>query len=281
MLSNYHFCSNFILETVAFDDLDEEICSPVAKRKRELPAAVLPESKEISPRRNAPVMKRARSRSPPKTADSVSLLGKALSPRSTSTVATGVDSEAQPISPTSSSMKIKTMSKGLMKAYYPKIDFDTSQSAAVELASNSSSSHREILIKLVDEICRNESIGLHNYGNDNKGRESIISSLQDILSHLPDEIASAVENSATFSPELTTDEKEEILQLEKTLADLEEQHLQLGKFEANISDLAAKYNMWVDGAPDVTSSAGGTAPLKHVRSQHCHCPLVSLTTRLN
>lgn len=253
-----HYFSISIAETVAFDDLEEEICSPVAKRKREVSCAVQSESANSSPNKNASDIKKSRSQSPPK-------IEKALSSPKTSSMQTDIDGETQPISAKSSSVKL--MSSGVIKAYYPKIDYDASQSAAFEQSSNSSSSHKEILIKLVQEICQNESTGLQNYGNDNVGRESMISSLRDILSCLPDEVANAVENSATFSPELTNDEKEEISLLQRTLADLEGQYSQLGKFEANISDLGAKYKIWVDGVPDLGASAHGTASIQHVRSR--------------
>lgn len=271
------FCLNFIVETVAFDDLEEEICSPVAKRKREVSTAVQVESANISPKKILSVGKKARSRSPPKTVDSLSTVEKRLSSPQISSMQPEVDGETQPISAKSSSVKLKSTTSGVMKAYYPKIDYDISQSAAVEQALNSSSSHKKVLINLVQEICLNESAGLRNYGKDNTGRESIISSLQDILSCLPDEIASAVEDSATFSPELTTDEKEEILSLQRTLADLEGQYSQLGKFEANISDLGAKYNIWVDGAPDSGASARATASIQHVRS--CHYVIIYYITQ--
>jgi hypothetical protein len=222
----------------------------------------------VSPKKSNSVGKKARSRSPPNIADSVRTVDNAVSSPQTSSMQTDVDGETQPKSANSSSVKIKATSSGSMKAYYPKIDYDASQSAVVERATNSSSSHKEILIKLVQEICQNESDGLQNYGTENKGRESIISSLRDILSCLPDEIASAVENSGTFCPELTTDEKEEISSLQRTLADLEGQYLQLGKFEANISELGVKYNMWFHGPPDLGSSARTTASIQQVRSRH-------------
>jgi hypothetical protein len=226
------------------------------------------ESANVSPKKNNSAGKKARSRSPPKSADSVSTVEKAISSPQSSSMQTDVDGETQPISANLSSLTIKAASSGAMKAYYPKIDYDVSQSAVVDQASNSSSSHKEILIKLAQEICQNESDGLKKYGTENKGREFIISTLRDILSCVADEIVSSVENSTTFCPELTTNEKEEISSLQRTLADLEGQYSQLGKFEANISELGVKYNMWVNGPPDLGVSALTTVSIQQVRSRH-------------
>lgn len=137
----------------------------------------------------------------------------------------------------------------ISKAYYPKINYDPSQSEMIATALSGSLSHKDILVSLVKDICLIESLGLKSYSDENKGRDSIILALQDILLMLPDEISAATPEAIVFQPELNTDERVEVENLEGIVAALKQQSSTLERYENDISEVGQKYNIWTDGVP--------------------------------
>jgi hypothetical protein len=295
-------------ETIAFDDLEEEVSTPIGKRGRiqiddnkagmtmknqknanALSYSGSPKAKEINSlvdtiesvmpveiskdstgkkRKTSPdnflLGLRASQSSKNAKADEATSSGAAVKRRSTNgkkgtqevnshVQKTVVEAEKieESINHTSSSAKANEIQKKIVtKAYYPKINYDPLKSKVLSDSTVNESSHTNILSKLVKEICEIESIGLKEYSDENKGRESIIAALQEVLSQLPEEILSACNDDMTFLPELSVDEKEETESLKRTLYILKKQSVELEKYESNISELGRHYNLWIDGVPE-------------------------------
>lgn len=291
-------------ETIAFDDFDEEVSTPIGKRGRlqvddnkasmtgknkknentisysgsptakqinsliDNLEAVMPQKDNKGKKRksspdNSLLGLRASQSSKNTTADDATSSGAAAKRRSTNGGKKGTQEGSSNIQKivvneenmnesldyTSSSAKSKEK-KTVTKAYYPKISYDPLKSKVLSDTTINKSSHTTILTKLVKEICENELNGLKEYSNENKGRESIMAALQEVLSQLPEEILSACNDDMIFLPELSVDEKEETESLKRTLSILKKQSLDLEKYESNISELGEHYNLWIDGVPE-------------------------------
>lgn len=137
-----------------------------------------------------------------------------------------------------------------LKAYYPRIPYSSHLSEALKEISNLDLSHKDVLLQVIQKICDDESVGLQEYSNENVGRESIISFLQEVLQQLPDAVFAATDHGIHYSPEILPDEKQEIESLTKTLAGLKSQSDALDKLVNNISELGPLYKIWIHGAPE-------------------------------
>ena len=126
-------------------------------------------------------------------------------------------------------------------------------------------------MSLVKDICLIESLGLKAYSDENKGRDSIILALQDILLMLPDEISAATPEAIVFQPELNTDERVEVENLEGIVAALKQQSSTLERYENDISEVGQKYNIWTDGVPqsDTINAVASSSTLQVCNSLNC------------
>ena len=251
--------SRKILEIVAFDDLNEEISSPVGKKRKPANENIRLEENSrrdtdhvaatVTVMLHSPTKSNATPRSPEKAASSSS---RKMSRTETSPLANSKRATKQTKVDV---ITVEETKASVIKAYYPKIDYDPLDSFVIGKYQDPDMSHKDTLVKLVENICANECAGLKQYSDENNGRKSIIVYLQNILTRLPAEIANATSDSIIFSPELSGDEKYEIESLEQTVATLRQQSLALEKYDTDISELGKKYDMWIDGVPQNIAAA--------------------------
>ena len=282
-----------LTENVAFEDLREDVSSPAAKKRKpaittdydtqnvdsahKVGARIDPETNTIS---HSPT-KVNTSMSPPQRA---SLSTTRKSPRNSrsppqrdikqkDSIMRKLDVEVLGGSPNvrTESTESNMQKAHISKAYYPKINYDPSQSEMIATALSGNFSHKDILVKVVADVCLIESLGLKSYSEENKGRDSIILALQDILSKLPDEISTATPEAIEFLPELNTDERVEVENLERIVAALKQQSSILERYENDISEVGQKYNIWTDGVPQ---SASINAVASSSTLQVCHGPKI-------
>ena len=286
-------------ENVAFEDLREDVSSPATKKRK--PVLAADEDIQIDEKSNknrnrdeidnitvhSPT-KVNTSMSPPQRVSSTSARKSSRSSRSppqdvvrqTVTSETVLVLETGNISAKTRTETTKSDSQisHTSKAYYPKINYDPSQSEVIASILSSNLTHKDILLKVVADICHIESLGLKSYSDENKGRESLIFALQEILRTLPDEISVATADTIVFSPELNTDEKIEVESLERAVTALKQQSIALERYENNISELGKKYGLWIDGIPkSATTTVSTSIPSGQVSSTVIfEIPLLSL-----
>ena len=261
----------FPTEIVSFDELDEEKSSPVGKKRRlpvnsteiadlddydrkngrhmeadELPAS---HSSTVDNKSNPMISKSPTSSSSRKISRTDSVYNKQsiADVSAESDLKRKNDVKKNDVADDIANDEAKS---NTLKAYYPKINYDPSLSDVIKSLGNENGdiTHKEILMKLISEICGIESSGLKEYSDENKGRETLIAALQDLLLRLHDDVAAAVMDTVVFTPELTTDEKMEVESLERTLAALKQHSLALQRYETDISEVGKKYNIWMNGA---------------------------------
>ena len=245
-----------LTETVAFDDLSEEISSPVGKRKRETTSN---QSSSVRPKSGASIERASEGKaeksrksaensgsidcdkittSPLPLAEHTRVIGKSSLEKCSTEVAT------------KSAVNLAPNSTKIVKSYYPSIHHDFTHLSTTDQHPITTSLHKDTLVKLVTDVCRTEVAGLQYYSDQNKGREAVVSFLCEILSKLPAEVAASVDDSTIFSPELTAEEERERESLEEQLNELKVQSSELLKFENDITEFGTRYNSWVHGTSE-------------------------------
>lgn len=226
------------VETVAFEDLDEELTSPVGKTRV-----------SMSPKKRGRSTNEITVESSDQT-EKVIQITKQPAAR-TGTMHRTERKEPEKLSPNLVAELDTEANSKVLKAYYPRIPYSSYLSEAIKEISSLDMSHKDALLQVMRIICHEESCGLQEYSNENVGRESIISFLQDVLNQLPDAVFVATDEGIHYSPELLSDEKTEIESLAKTLAGLKARSAALDKLVNNITELGPLYNIWIQGAPEL------------------------------
>jgi hypothetical protein len=250
------------VETVAFEDLDEELTSPVGKRR----VSTSPKKRSRSNNEN--------------TVESSDQTEKEIQIKKQPAARTGAIHRAERKEPDKLSPILvadlgSEANSKVLKAYYPRIPYSSYLSEAIKEISSLDISHKDVLLQVIRKICHEESSGLQEYSNENVGRESIISFLQDVLNQLPDAVFAATDQGIHYSPELLSDEKTEIESLAKTLAGLKARSAALDKLVNNISELGPLYNIWIQGAPELPIAEHRTVSkeVSQITYLYCNCKL--------
>lgn len=245
-----------LTETVAFDDLSEEISSPVGKRRRETTSN---RSSNVGHKSSAFTEGVSEGKAQ-KSREYFDKLGpvdceKAKNSPLPLTKHTRVISKSSPEkcsieAASKSEVNLAPNSTKIIKSYYPSIYHDFAQLGTTDQHPVATLLHKDTLVKLVTDVCQTEISGLQHYSGQNKGREAVISFLSEILSKLPMDVAESVDISTIFFPELTAEEERERVSLEEHLDELKMQSLELLKYENDITEFGTRYNSWVHGASD-------------------------------
>lgn len=250
------------VETVAFEDLDEELTSPVGKRR----VSTSPKKRSRSNNEN--------------TVESSDQTEKEIQIKKQPAARTGAIHRAERKEPDKLSPILvadlgSEANSKVLKAYYPRIPYSSYLSEAIKEISSLDISHKDVLLQVIRKICHEESSGLQEYSNENVGRESIISFLQDVLNQLPDAVFAATDQGIHYSPELLSDEKTEIESLAKTLAGLKARSAALDKLVNNISELGPLYNIWIQGALELPIAEHRTVSkeVSQITYLYCNCKL--------
>ena len=226
------------IATVAFEDLDEELTSPVGKRR----VSMSPKKRSRSNNENTV-------ESSDQTEKEIQITKQPAA--RTGTIHRAERKEPDELNPYLMADLDSEANSKVLKAYYPRIPYSTYLSEVIKEISSLDISHKDVLLQVIRKICHEESSGLQEYSNANVGRESVISFLQDVLNQLPDAVFAATDQGIHYSPELLSDEKTEIESLAKMLAGLKARSAALDKLANNISELGPLYNIWIHGAPEL------------------------------
>lgn len=142
------------------------------------------------------------------------------------------------------------------KAHYPKITFSSSNRLKnLSSSSSTSSSHRDRLVELVREVCVEETKGLSKYlrdqqsytgGTGGKKGEDLLEVLVDILSSLPDEVHRVCPQNATFQPEMSSEKRRRLRDLESHVSKLEEYEALLARYERDNESFTVDFKL-IDG----------------------------------
>lgn len=244
-----------VVETVAFEDLDEELTSPVGKRRV-----------SMSPKKRSRSTNDITVESTDQTEKDIQITKQPAA--RTGTIHRTERKKPDKLSPNLVADLDSEANSKVLKAYYPRIPYSSYLSEAIKEISSLDISHKDILLQVIRKICHEESTGLQEYSNENVGREAIISFLQDVLNQLPDAVFAATDQGIHYSPELLSDEQAEIESLAVTLSGLKARSAALDKLVNNISELGPLYNIWIQGAPELPIVEHRT--VSNEVSQICH-----------
>lgn len=143
----------------------------------------------------------------------------------------------------SKSILNKIMKKN-KKDHYPDIPFQ--YDSGVDQTMENSHNHYQCFVDLITATCEAELIGLQDYFGGkvpSKSKKEVLEALERILTMIPEETAKTCPENVVFLPEVSSAQREEVKAL-IVLRKQYEEHLQkMDSYKANLSSLAAEYDL--------------------------------------